>query len=254
MTEAEWLACNSALHMIWHLRSSGKEVKRKLRLFACGCCRRGWRFLCDKRSREAVEVSERYAEGAVATEALLPAQVAAEAAARAAESRFKSTNRGWAAAWAVHAEWVAAEAAALAALNDSGRETEWGEVDHVEYAAVHIQAAAGDAARSSGLPEPEARDAKDKEMTGQARLVRDLFGNPFHPAPLVETAWLVWNDGAVRKMAQSIYDERRFGDLPILADALEDAGCTDADILSHCRQPGEHVRGCWVIDLLLGKA
>ena len=54
-------------------------------------------------------------------------------------------------------------------------------------------------------------------------------------------------------LAQAIYEERRFGDLPVLADALEEAGCTDADILSHCRGPGPHVRGCWVVDLLLGK-
>ena len=55
-------------------------------------------------------------------------------------------------------------------------------------------------------------------------------------------------------MAQSIYDARAFDRLPLLADALEDAGCADADILSHCRTPGEHVRGCWVVDLLLGKS
>ncbi|MBI1831034.1 MAG: hypothetical protein HYR84_06255 [Planctomycetes bacterium] len=57
----------------------------------------------------------------------------------------------------------------------------------------------------------------------------------------------------VRTLAQTIYDERRFADMPLLADALTEAGCTDANILNHCRQPGEHVRGCWVVDLLLGK-
>jgi hypothetical protein len=84
--------------------------------------------------------------------------------------------------------------------------------------------------------------------------LRDIVGPlPFRPVPL-DAAWMAWNDGAVRKIAQVIYDERRYGDLPILADALEDAGCTDVDILTHCRSGGEHVRGCWVIDLLLGKA
>ena len=67
-------------------------------------------------------------------------------------------------------------------------------------------------------------------------------------------AWLAWNDGTIRKMAQVIYGDRAFDRLPLLADALEDAGCTDADILGHCRTPGEHVRGCWVVDLLLGKS
>jgi hypothetical protein len=78
-----------------------------------------------------------------------------------------------------------------------------------------------------------------------------LFGNPFRPAAL-DPAWLAWNDGSVRKMAEAIYEEGRFGDLPILADAPEDAGCADADVLAHCRAPGEHVRGCWVVDLLAG--
>jgi hypothetical protein len=83
-------------------------------------------------------------------------------------------------------------------------------------------------------------------------LLRDIFGNPFRPVAL-DPAWLAWNDGAVQKMAQVIYDARRFSALPILADALEDAGSDNADILAHCRGGGEHVRGCWVVDLLLGK-
>ena len=84
-------------------------------------------------------------------------------------------------------------------------------------------------------------------------LFHDLSGpRLFRPLPL-DPRWLAWNDGAVRKMAQVIYDDRAFDRLPILADALEDAGCDNAAILSHCRGPGEHVRGCWVVDLLLGK-
>jgi hypothetical protein len=82
--------------------------------------------------------------------------------------------------------------------------------------------------------------------------VRCIFGNPFHHVA-VNSTWLAWNDGTVRKIAQAIYEERAFDRMPILADALEDAGCDAADLLRHCREPGEHVRGCWVIDLLLGK-
>ena len=67
-------------------------------------------------------------------------------------------------------------------------------------------------------------------------------------------SWLSWNDGTIPKLAQAIYDDRAFDRLPILADALEEAGCDNADILNHCRQPGEHVRGCWVVDLLLNKS
>jgi hypothetical protein len=86
----------------------------------------------------------------------------------------------------------------------------------------------------------------------RAHLLRDLFGNPFRRVT-VEERWLTWSDGAVTHLARSAYDEGSLQALPILGDALEEAGCTDADILNHCRQPGEHVRGCWVLDLLLGK-
>jgi hypothetical protein len=91
------------------------------------------------------------------------------------------------------------------------------------------------------------------EGKAQADLTRCLFGNPFRRNG-VNPAWLAWNDGTLRKIAQSIYDERAFDRLPILADALEDAGCDNADILAHCRSEGPHVRGCWVVDLLLGKS
>ncbi len=63
--------------------------------------------------------------------------------------------------------------------------------------------------------------------------------------------WLAWNDGAVRKMAQAIHDDRRFSDLPLLADALEEAGCCDMEILEHCREQAPHVFNCWVVQLLL---
>jgi hypothetical protein len=85
-------------------------------------------------------------------------------------------------------------------------------------------------------------------------LLRDLFDYPLHTVPTVYPSGLARNRGAVRKIAQAVYDHRRFADLPVLADALEDAGCADAMILAHCRGPVPHVKGCWVVDLLLGKA
>jgi hypothetical protein len=83
-------------------------------------------------------------------------------------------------------------------------------------------------------------------------LLHDLFGNPFRPA-VADPAWLAWNAGTVIKLAQAIYTDRSFNRMPILADALEDAGCTNQDMLGHCRGPGPHVLGCWAVDLLLGK-
>jgi hypothetical protein len=85
-----------------------------------------------------------------------------------------------------------------------------------------------------------------------ASLFREMFGNPFRPAA-VDPAWLSWNGGTVPRLAESVYREQAFDHLPILADALEESGCHHADILAHCRGPGPHVRGCFVLDALLGK-
>jgi hypothetical protein len=86
-----------------------------------------------------------------------------------------------------------------------------------------------------------------------AELLRDIIGNPFAPAQ-IQPSWLRWNGETVRKLARAIYDERRFAELPVLADALEEAGCAGQTILTHCREARGHVRGCWLVDLLLGKA
>lgn len=87
-----------------------------------------------------------------------------------------------------------------------------------------------------------------KERSYQCRHLRDVI---YFRSVTINSAWLAWNEGTVRKVAQAIYDERAFDRMPILADALEEAGCTNTDILAHCRQPGEHVRGCWVVDIIL---
>ena len=83
-------------------------------------------------------------------------------------------------------------------------------------------------------------------------MLREIF-NPFHPV-IINPAWLTWNDATVLRIAQAIYDEKAFNRMPILADALEDAGCENSDILKHCRNAGPHVKGCWVVDAVLGKA
>ena len=78
---------------------------------------------------------------------------------------------------------------------------------------------------------------------------RDIFGNPFRLIT-VDPSWLTFT---VVALAREMYESRDFSPMPILADALQDAGCDNEDILNHCRQTGEHVRGCWVVDLVLGK-
>jgi hypothetical protein len=100
---------------------------------------------------------------------------------------------------------------------------------------------------------PEIENALRVRRVQTARVhvdyLRDIFGNPFRPVT-IDPRWLTFS---VLDLSRAIYDERAFERLPILADALMDAGCDNDDILNHCRGDGPHVRGCWVVDLLLGK-
>jgi hypothetical protein len=87
----------------------------------------------------------------------------------------------------------------------------------------------------------------------QANLLRDIFGNPFCPPPVLAPAVLAGNGGAARRLAEAIYEGPRFNELGVLADLLEETGCTDVDLLEHLRGPGPHTRGCWALDLILSK-
>jgi hypothetical protein len=100
------------------------------------------------------------------------------------------------------------------------------------------------------VPHQLALDAWDSISPQRHReILRDLFGNPFQPVALNPS----WRTPTVLALAQEIYDSRAFNRLPALANALEEAGCRDADLLAHCRGAGPHVKGCWAVDLLLGK-
>jgi hypothetical protein len=217
MTEAEWGACAGPKRMLEHLR--GRAGDRKWRLFACGCCRRFWQLLADDRSRNAVEVAERYADGLSTAEEMGAAKAGAEEVWRS-QWVYGDTENPPAA--------YAAGGAATAAFPIAGH----------RMAESAVWAGQGCGGR--------------RERRAQSDLFRCVFGNPFRPAA-VDPSWPAWNGGAVRNLARTIYDERAFDRLPILADALEEAGCDNADVLGHCRGGGEHVRGCWVVDLLLGK-
>ena len=99
------------------------------------------------------------------------------------------------------------------------------------------------------IDERPRRDSQ-RERRAQTDSLRCIFGNPFRPVAL-NPSWLT---ATVKQLAEGIYEEKAFDRMPILGDALEEAGCTDAEILAHCRQPREHVRGCWLVDLVLGKS
>jgi hypothetical protein len=99
--------------------------------------------------------------------------------------------------------------------------------------------------------EAESARSADSERIAQAAIVRDILGNPFRRAKFNKG----WHTSTSVELARQMYDSRDFSIMPILADALEDTGCDNDDVLSHCRDPrGTHVRGCWVVDLVLGKS
>jgi hypothetical protein len=220
MTEAEWLATTRPYDLT-HYKASRSERKR--RLLSCAFARRVLSLIPDERYRTAIEVAERYADGL------------------ATEQELRATRRTINNAWRNREFTEAGNHAATAVLATLSKEAV-GAVHSLEPAA---------AARAS-LTRPNWDAGHKEESLALCLLARDVFGNPFRPV-IIDSAWLTWNDGTIPKVAQAIYDERAFERMPILADALEDAGCDNADILNHCRQPGVHVRGCWVLDLLLGK-
>jgi hypothetical protein len=223
MTEADWLTGTDPVALVKFVTE--RVSSRRKRLLGVACCRRIWALLTDERSRRAVAVAERYADGRADYPELAAADLAADlarsAARRAALAGGSGGDSGRAAA-------AYAAAAAQAMVHGFVTET-------LEAAQAAVLHAGGDA-----------------EWLAQCRLVREVFGNPFR-AVTVDPGWLTANGGVALKLARAAYREQAFDRLPILADTLEDAGCTSADVLGHCRDGGEHVRGCWVLDLLLNK-
>jgi hypothetical protein len=221
MTEKQWLACTDPEKMLKSLK--GRAGDRKLRLFACACCRQVWHSLTDRRCRAAVEQAERYADGLATKKGLTPFRVAARQAVLRKDIAYWRGRTFHACLNAV--EGGPAHAVAGWAAQDAYGAVLCGDGDH--------QAARGT----------------------QAALLRDLF-RPFRPVPL-SPGWLT---PQVIALARAAYDQRELPAghldptrLAILADSLEDTGWDQPDLLAHLRGPGPHVRGCWAVDLLLGK-
>jgi hypothetical protein len=231
MTEADWLASGNPGPMLVFLRhrarswtqrllawlgAGGRRRDRKPRLFACACCRRIEALLVEPRLREAVRVAELRADALAGPEELSGART------RAAESPWGGAARAaTGAAW--EDAWEAAAAASVAAVEA----VEW-HAATADYEAV-----------------------ANKERAAQADLLRDLFGNPFRRVAEVRCA------GAHREqtllLARTIYAERTFERLPQLAERLPAVGCTNREVIEHLCGPGPHARGCWALDLVLGK-
>jgi hypothetical protein len=234
MTEADWNSSNDPRAMLAFLRDSGRLTERKARLFAVACCRRIWDLLADPRSRKAVERAELFADGLISPKEL-------EAVHAEADACYLDLP-----AWQPDSEAarVAVEASTPSALD-------------ADFAGAAIDAKQARATANSDDFDEQLWSA---EQGAQAALLRDIFGHlPSRPARLGE-AELAWNGSCVVKLAHAACDNRQLpvGTLEperlcVLADALEEAGCTDEDVLAHLRSEGPHVRGCYVLDLLTGR-
>jgi hypothetical protein len=223
VTEDWWLAGSDPDAMLTYVQ--GRMSDRKLTLFAVACCQRVWHLLDDERSRAAVATLERFADGLAGPDKLAAAAAAAEAVAEAAR-------------YSDYTDWMgpsppppAAAAAALAARGD-----------------VHGAAAAALRAASRLTILVVGLDWHQIQRGRQCDLLRDVVGNPFRP---IQPG--LWVTPAAVEIAHDCYDRRDFWALPLLADLLEEAGCPEQPVLDHCRHSAEHVRGCWVVDLVLGR-
>jgi hypothetical protein len=241
VTESEW----SASFDWWQDVDAFIEDRgshRKLRLFAVACCRSIWQLLGDTRQK-AVEVSERYADGLATCHDL-----------QAVRELFRATESDKVIQIRQGREYRpdvggdTADENALWAAKSVMRES-------VDFATWTRLGANGPDFTDKGY-----RSTFWAEMDSRRRLLHEILGPlPFRNVH-INPSWLLWHDATVVRLAQAAYEERHLpegtldnGRLAVLADALEEAGCTDADILGHLRGPGPHVRGCWVVDMLLGQ-
>jgi hypothetical protein len=246
MTEAEWLACTDPQPMIEFLRRKASD--RKVRLFAVACCRRVWSSLEHEEFRDAVRKAESFADGLADRAEMLQAYEKALAIFVTLHGKDNGAGAALTTSFFVGPPkpfWRRV----LDAFDDPWWEDEMDKGDPLGLAFVTAKGAARAAADLQDQwcgPDAPARIAEHREQTG---LVRCLFGNPFRPPPVC-AGWLT---PEVRALADRIYAERAFDRMPLLADALEASGCTNADLIEHCRSGGEHARGCWSVDLLLDK-
>jgi hypothetical protein len=233
MKEKQWLMSSDSRRMLEFVQRKQfippkLAARRRLRLFAVACCYnlQPWTWFENEQIQRLLRVAEEYAEGRATKHELHDARESAEPIFAAAEQENLVGNP-----WGVYAVRT------LATTDDSAN--------------TAISAFAEEAVAMC-VPDMVAWELWGQEeeiRKKQAQLFRDIFDNPFRS----RTFDPAWRTPSVLAVARAIYAERLFADMPILADALEEAGCTNADILDHCRSGSEHVRGCWALDLVLGK-
>jgi hypothetical protein len=252
VTEAEWLA---NLNNPWPLLDflEGRASARKLRLCAVACCRRIPGIEEDRPCCRGLDAAERYADGLLSNSQRQRVESALLKDMSDGHNRLPEVRQG---------PNGKRRAQALQAALGRAAAVRWTLVVRNERFYVGAANCASTLVQRNGrlVQLDTNRDLKPAQMAEWRQALReighaihDVMGPlPFRKVP-VQQMWMVNQNRTAEKLCQAVYDDPAFDRLSILADALEEAGCTDTDILDHCRGPGPHVRGCWVVDKLLGK-
>lgn len=267
MTEAEWFTATDYHAMLIYLRGDGalppertglhcgagyladgeaeRVSKRKLRLFAAALCQKWWKQPLDESSQAFLRTYEKFTNDEASWEQVFEAGMVLQEICHRGEPTWISPM---ALMWTDTPHGVAQLGDALA----------WTVAGHVAKDSIPVTCK--DATEEdkwlwgfSGVPDPLWLSTCTEVYEEYPAILREIIGNPFRPSPYIGAGCLAWNDGTIPKIAWGIYNDRGFDRLPVLADALEEAGCSDVAVLEHCRRAGGHLRGCWVVDLLLGK-
>jgi hypothetical protein len=261
MTEQEWLSGSNPHPMLTFLKGQKEtgwagmlakmglkkcKTSRKFQLFACACCRRLWPLLVDESSRRAVEIAELYADGLVSKgEYRRAIQSARAAALELARPRVMVGE------WLMAAQSRAVDAvvSTLESADPADEAATWGKeaVRALASRKPHDQSINPFSPESSS-PSITPDAAWTAEAKAQCALLRELFGNPFANPKLDEA----WRSPQAQALAKSLLQNHTLDDLTELAKLLEQAGCEEEQVLRHCREQKEHVRGCWVMDFVLG--
>ena len=236
MTEADWNSSTDPHGMLTFLWHHGNLSARKARLFAVACCRQAWHLFRDEHTRRAVVVAEWDVDGLTNKEVVRVAARGVAGGERVGRLRPLDVAP-------LRAAWVALT---------MGRDS--------PGASGATAPPLLDAISSAADLLAFVTSARDKERRNQAALLRDIFGPILFREVRIDPAWLAWNGGSVVKLAEAAYEHREMPSgtldnarLGVLADALEDTGCSNADLLGHLHGPGLHVRGCFALDAILGK-
>jgi hypothetical protein len=247
MTSKEWRRCNDPLKMIAALKGVASE--RKGRLYLCGGCRTIWHLLYDARSQRAVEVAERFADGHANQEERSNAVFLAEIP-TFGNDFMPGEWRNWHPDGSIPPS--VQRLVEMGVLTPEQLEEDEPAVDKVVEDRLLAAASLAEASCSRSPFDHDwwHRDIARVPWPGDW-LLRCVFGDPFLPFVFFSPAWLT---SEIVALARTMYEQRSFEQMPLLGEALKEGGCTNQEILNHCRSQMPHVRGCWVVDLVLGKS